>query len=103
VRWSELIGVAVQVQAVRFERSRFDDDGRFAVVDAVRLDNGESVTLVNGARRVVEELERMRDRMREPGWIEAPVAMVAYRTARGRTAHVLMPLDELVSFPDEAA
>ena len=61
----------VVVRSFQLEPSLFDA-GVYAVASAVRLDTVEPVTLTCGARRVLEELERLR----EEGDLGHPMCLV---------------------------
>lgn len=68
--WRELLDVPVVVRSFQLEPSLFDA-GVYAVVDAVRLDTVEPVRLTIGARRALEELERLREEgdLDHPMWL----------------------------------
>jgi hypothetical protein len=71
IPWRTLLDVPLAVRSFDAEPSHYDA-GMFAVVDAIRLDNGESVTLTCGGRYVLEELERLRrdgELRRHPVWL----------------------------------
>ncbi len=85
--WRELVDVWVEVRRIRFEPSRFDES-EFAVVDVVRCDTGEELTVTTGARAVLEELGRMRD---DEDRLAEPVMLEVNRTRRGRAWFQLIP------------
>jgi hypothetical protein len=58
IPWRKLLDLPLAVRSFHVEPSHYDS-GAFAVVEAVRLDSAEPVTLTCGGRRVLEELERL--------------------------------------------
>lgn len=82
--WRDLLDVPVTVRSFHLNPSGFEGQGSsvYAVVDLVRMDDGEAATVTCGGRNVLAQLVKML----EMGWLDKPVRMIAKQTAEGYSA-----------------
>jgi hypothetical protein len=87
--WNELLGVPCKVQSFHLNPTGYEGAGSsvYAVVDIVRTDTGEALTVTCGGRNVLAQLVKML----EKGWFEHPVQMTAKGTSEGFQALWLVP------------
>jgi hypothetical protein len=80
--WREYEGVPVTIQSWHLNRSTVEDGsgaGVYAVVDLLRMDDGEALTVTCGGANVLAQLVTAT----RNGWLDKPVKLTANRTAGG--------------------
>jgi hypothetical protein len=88
---SDLIGVPIEIRDVHFNRSAFDSrEGAYAVIDAIRGDTGEVLTIGCGARKVMIQAYKFK----REGWLPAELEFAENTTANGFGVLSLVPVSQ---------
>jgi hypothetical protein len=88
---SDVLGVPLSIRDVHFNRSTFDSrEGAYAVIDAVRRDTGEVLTIGCGARKVMIQVYKFK---REE-WLPAELVFTENTTANGFGVLSLAPVSK---------